>query len=241
MAPESPLSTIASEELSLYSRPAVRSQNRSSQLYRELLSREEAKLIKGVFLNSQSGARRAVVFSGIERGNGCTTVCARAAENLASRGEASVCIVDANLRFPALHEYFGANNLCGLAEMLLQSGPARQFAQRLPGGLYLLTSGFHDFPPDSLLSTDRLRLRMNELCSEFDYILIDTPPLNEYGDAISFGQLADGIILVLEANVTRREKAQESKAALESAQVKVLGAVLNKRTYPIPEAVYRRL
>jgi len=48
---ESPLSTIAREDIFLFSPPAVRSQSRSSQLYRELKSREEVKLVKGVFLN----------------------------------------------------------------------------------------------------------------------------------------------------------------------------------------------
>jgi Mrp family chromosome partitioning ATPase len=125
--------------------------------------------------------------------------------------------------------------------MLLQSGPARRFAQQLPDNLWLLTSGFHTLDPESLLSTDRLKLRLNELSEEFDYVLIDTPPLNEFADAISVGQLADGVVLVLEANVTRRETTQKSKEALESASVNLLGAVLNKRIFPIPQRIYRRL
>ena len=65
---------------------------------------------------------------------------------------------------------------------------------------------------------------------EFDYVLIDTPPLNQYDDAVVLGQFADGLVLVLEANATRREPALRVVENLRAAQVQVLGAVLNKRT-----------
>jgi protein-tyrosine kinase len=53
--------------------------------------------------------------------------------------------------------------------------------------------------------------------------------------------MADGVILILEAHATRRESARRAKESLQAAGVKILGAVLNKRTYPIPEALYKRL
>ncbi len=80
-----------------------------------------------------------------------------------------------------------------------------------------------------------------ELRSEFDYVLIDAPPVNLYADAIILGGLADGAILVLESDVTRREAARKAKETLEGAEVRLLGAILNKRTFPIPESIYRKL
>jgi Mrp family chromosome partitioning ATPase len=53
--------------------------------------------------------------------------------------------------------------------------------------------------------------------------------------------LADGVVLVLEANSTRRVTAKKAKQALEAANVRILGTVLNNRTFPIPEGLYRRL
>jgi Mrp family chromosome partitioning ATPase len=67
------------------------------------------------------------------------------------------------------------------------------------------------------------------------------PPLNQYADAMALGQLTDGVVLVLEANSTRKESALKAIESLRAAQIEVLGAVLNKRTFPIPESVYRRL
>ena len=60
-------------------------------------------------------------------------------------------------------------------------------------------------------------------------------------EAIALGQIADGLVLVLEANATRRESALRIAETLRATQIRVLGAVLNKRTFPIPEGLYNRL
>jgi len=55
------------------------------------------------------------------------------------------------------------------------------------------------------------------------------------------GQLADGMILVLEAHNTRRVAARRTKEILEASNVRLLGTVLNGRTFPVPERIYRKL
>ena len=62
-----------------------------------------------------------------------------------------------------------------------------------------------------------------------------------YNDAMVLGQLADGVVLVIEANATRREATQNVKEDLVRANVRMLGTVLNNRTFPIPKALYSRL
>ena len=93
----------------------------------------------------------------------------------------------------------------------------------------------------SLLNSDSLKLRLQELRKEFDYILIDSPALNLYADAVTLGRNADGVVVVLQAQSTRRESALKGLASLRDAHVEVFGAVLNRRTFPIPNFVYRRL
>jgi Mrp family chromosome partitioning ATPase len=92
-----------------------------------------------------------------------------------------------------------------------------------------------------LFASGPLRLRIGELRKEFDYVLIDAPPANSCGDAVLLGQMADGVILVVEANSTRRVAARLAKETFESAEIRLLGGVLNNRTFPIPEALYRNL
>jgi Mrp family chromosome partitioning ATPase len=202
---------------------------------------ESLKLVQRVFL-LQAAAPRTVVFAGIDQGNGCSQICARAAEVLANSVSGSVCLVDANLRSPHLPDLFAVSNHRGLTDALLQEGPIKDYAKRLhPGNLWLLSCGSLAAEFCGFLSVERLKIRIAELRNEFDYVLIDAPPLNLYSDATALGQLADGLIIVLEANVTRRETALRVSENLRTTQVQVLGTVLNKRTFPIPEALYQRL
>ena len=92
-----------------------------------------------------------------------------------------------------------------------------------------------------LTSLDRFQTLIEDLRRDFTYIVIDSPPLGEYPDAALFARMSDGLVMVVEANDTRRDTARKAKEMLEAGGVSVLGAVLNKRTFPIPEAVYRRL
>src|SRR5271156_519437 len=79
---------------------------------------EITKLVQRVFLLPGNDAPRTVVFSAAEPGNGCSWVCARVAEVLASQVSGSVCLVDANLRSPGLNEQFAVENRSGLTDAL---------------------------------------------------------------------------------------------------------------------------
>lgn len=206
------------------------------------LSREElTKLVQRIFLLDHNG-RRTVVFTAVENGTGCTSVCAGAAEALAAQVDAPVCVVDANLRNPALHHCFGTENLRGLTDAIFKRGPIRDFAQKLPASnLWLLPCGSMASQLSAVMKAEHLQERIRELRKEFTYVLIDSPAVSEYTDAILMGRLTDGAVLVLESNTTRRQVARIAKEDLEAADVRVLGAVLNKRTFPIPQFIYDRV
>jgi Mrp family chromosome partitioning ATPase len=202
---------------------------------------EVIKLVQRVFAFPNSHAPRAVVFSAVQ-GNGSSEICCGAGQALAAQGSGSVCLVDANLRAPSLHQLFGVAKCPGLAEAATKPGPIKDFAVRIVGGnLWLMPPGSLAAEAQGLFASDRLRSRMGELRKEFNYVLIDTPPVSSYSDAVLLGQLADGVILVVEANSTRREAARIAKETFEGANVKLLGAILNNRTFPIPEVLYRKL
>jgi capsular exopolysaccharide synthesis family protein len=201
---------------------------------------EVLKLVQRVFRSSSPEAPRAVVFSGVAHGDGASWITAHAAMTLAAQTRASICVVDANLRTPSLHRFFGVENSIGLADAITQPGPVKSFAQQISGSnLWVLTSGSQQSA--AALNSETLRARIADLRAEFDFVLIDTPPANLYADAITLGRLSDGIILVLQSNATRREAALKAKEGCENASVRLLGAVLNKRTFPIPQNVYEWL
>lgn len=204
---------------------------------------EILRLVQRVFiLPGLEKAPSAVAFCGVNRGAGCTWLCSRAGRALASQVSGGVCLVDANLRAPSLHSQLGVEMGTGFADFMKTSNPACDFARRTPTlNLWIITAGSVGNEPNGALSPARLRTRFAELRSEFDFVLIDTPALDSYADAMLLGQLTDGIILVVGSNSTRREKARNVKRNFEAAQVPLLGAVLNKRTYPIPDAIYRNI
>jgi succinoglycan biosynthesis transport protein ExoP len=202
---------------------------------------EITKLVQRLFSQTGKGSGPKVVsFSGIARDDRSSWICARAGEALAERADGSVCIVDTNLSSPQLHSNVAAANQIGLVEALTTKGPIQSFAMSISGGnLWLIPSGLvkTGFHP----STEHYRERFVELRGAFDYILISAPALICESEATFIGQLADGIVLIVEANHTRRESVRRAKEQLESAQVRLLGAVLDQRTFPIPEGLYRRL
>jgi protein-tyrosine kinase len=198
--------------------------------------------VQQVFLVAGGNVPRTVVFTSTEPGTGCSWVAAHTAEVLAGRIAGSVCVVDANLRDPGLHPQFGMENGPGLSDALQQLDPVRGLVHtsRLPN-LFVMTAGKALEASQPLLASDRMRMRVNELRAEFDFVLIDAPAMNVAGDATSLGSISDGVVLVLKANASRKQTARQAVQDLQQGRAKVLGAVLNQRQFPIPEALYKRL
>ncbi len=207
-------------------------------------AREETlRLVQSVFLlHGQGEGGRVVVFAAVDPRSGCSRVCSQAGRILAESVPGSVCLVDANFREPALAAGFRTTNYRGLADALRASGPIRGFARRVLGeNLWLVTCGSGVEHSVGLLHSDQIKKRIDDLRKEFDYVLVDAPPLNSYSEGIALGQFADGLVLVLQANSTRRDASARMVERLHASQVNILGAVLNKRRFPIPNFLYRRL
>ena len=207
------------------------------------VAHEEALgIVQRLFLQQSQNPPRVVAFAGIDQSNGCSEVSLRVAETLGGTVAGSVCLVEGNLKSPSLRGPLGTANHYGLTDALLKEGPIRSFARPLEmENVWLLSCGSLTTDSPDLLNGDRLRVRFEELRNEFDYLLVDAPSLTRYADATALGRLTDGLVLVLEANSTRKEAALRVMQNLRAAQIQVLGAVLNKRTFPIPEKLYHRL
>lgn len=203
---------------------------------------ESLKLVQKLFLTPGQTAPKAVMFAAIDSKNGCSWLCAVIARLLAHSVSGSVCLVEGNFRTPSLPKVLGVDNHHGLVDALRQDGAMRAFAKPIgPNNLWLLSCGSLLEDSLNLLNGNRMRDRVSELRSEFDYLVMDAPPLNAYADGMVLGRLVDGVVLVLEANGTRREAALRVTESLRASKIPVLGAVLNNRTFPIPAALYKRL
>ena len=107
--------------------------------------------------------------------------------------------------------------------------------QELPKRSHLMRIGKQEEEVDTGLdSVDALRV-------SFDNILIDCGPLHESSDAAVLASNVDGVVIVVEAGRSRRDQIMNAQRTIEQAGGKFLGFVLNKRRYPVPEWLYRRL
>lgn len=241
MERDAPLDT-KSDEIVFPASPAESSSQASSKELDSLGQEECLRLVQRVFLAQPAKPGRAIVLAGIDPGAGCTRICVETARTLAANTSASVCLVEANFRSPALPNFFGVPNHRGLADALASEGDIRSFATQLqPQNLWLLSAGVVTARSSALLNSECLKLRFEELKKKFDHVLIDAPALNLYADAVAMGCIVDGVVMVLQADSTRRESALKALESLQAANIEVLGAVLNRRSFPIPDFLYRRL
>ena len=105
----------------------------------------------------------------------------------------------------------------------------------LPKRSHLMRIGKQEEEVDTGLdSVDALRV-------SFDNILIDCGPLHESSDAAVLASNVDGVVIVVEAGRSRRDQIVNAQRTIEQAGGKFLGFVLNKRRYPVPEWLYKRL
>jgi len=136
-----------------------------------------------------------------------------------------VVLIDANLRSPRLHEIFDLSNERGLTSALSEGIPP--WLQRDKTGLSVLTSGPCENDPAALLEPGRMAQLLESLKKDFDFILIDSPPLLTCPDPALLASVTDGTILVLSAGTTSSEDGQRAKTILERAHARILGAILN--------------
>jgi receptor protein-tyrosine kinase len=199
---------------------------------------EMLRLIQRIFLSANGTAPRQVVLCGVDDENGSSSVCAQAGRTLAANSSRPVCLVDANVRSPRLSGLFGIE---GTNPFAGPSAPLRDQCVKIGGNLWLAGPNILADNSRVLLPPDQLKERLAQLRETFEYMLIDAPGTSVCGDAQLLGLLADAAILVIEANSTRRLTARNAKNSLDAAGVRVLGAVLHNRSFPIPERLYKRL
>ncbi len=203
---------------------------------------EILKLVQNLFVLNSIAPPRVVLFSPVLRTNEPDFVAARVGEALADQHLGSVCLVDVDVPRPTLHAYFNVTNMFGFANVLTNDEPLHTFAHGVEGSdLTVFTSGpiTRNWPHS--MATELATERLRELRSEFDFVLVCAPPINQVPTIAALGQRVDGTILIVEAHDTKREVALRVKQEWERANAHLLGAVLNNRTFPIPPALYARL
>ena len=188
------------------------------------------------------GAIRSILFMGISHGGGCSTTAVNFATALAREAKLKVLLIDVNLRTPGLHDIFAIDNALGLSDLRTNGGNMMSLIKKVvPENLHVLTCGANTSVPLGLFEDSRFDQLLKDMREWFDYVILDAPPVLRFSECRVLCSKVDGVILVIEAGKTRQQVALRAKKALEEAEGKLLGVVLNRKKYYIPDWIYQRL
>ena len=162
------------------------------------------------------------------RGEGKSTTSVNLSYVFAEKGS-KVLLIDGDLRIPSVAKKLDIESTPGLADMLRGKGAQiSDIKTYLLDNWYVLPSG--DIPPNpsELLGSRRMEKLLKQLREEFDYIIIDLPPVNIVSDAISISSLISGMIVVIREDYTEKKELERCFRQLKLSNVKVLGCVMNE-------------
>jgi capsular exopolysaccharide synthesis family protein len=189
---------------------------------------EAYRSFRTALLLSSAEELKFVTITSAEAGEGKTATSTNLAVVMAQLGK-KVLLIDGDLRKPRLHRVFGLENRSGLVNCLAAGEHPDNVIQKTQvPGLNLLTSGPHPPNPSELLASDRMRQFADWARKNFDFVVVDSPPVLAVSDAILPSALSDGVILCFHSNRIVREDARSCVKQVQMAGIKVLGLVLNR-------------
>jgi len=157
---------------------------------------------------------------------GKSMVSANLACALAQRTQQRVLLLEGDLRRPSISERFGVGMNPGICEYLEGASTLTRSIYRLEGaGLWLLPAGSTKSNALELLQSRRLSTLMDQLAENFEWIVIDSPPVLPMADTSIWARLADGILLVIRQGTTQKRQLQRGLEAFEPK--KLIGALVN--------------
>jgi polysaccharide biosynthesis transport protein len=181
-----------------------------------------------VLLSAAGRPPRSLTFVSAEPGEGKTTVASNLAISLAQLGK-RVLLVDGDMRRPCVHKLFDIENHSqGLVTYLTGEQEWRQLVR--PTGmanLDCLVCGPVPPNPSELLSSDRMQLLIRETMEEYQFVLVDAPPLLNVADGRILATMVEGAILVVKGGFTPRELAQQAQLHIRDVGAHLIGVVLN--------------
>ncbi len=187
------------------------------------------------------GSVKSVLFVGATGGEGVSTAAANFAIALAMDSRIKVLVIDANLQTPRLHTAFKIDPIPGLSDLLTMNGRGRRPVKLGPGNLRVIPCGRPYAEQHALFESHKFEEFLRRMREKHDYVIFDGPPIHGSSECRVLCAKVDGVVLVIESGKIRRQVAISAKKQLVEAGGRVLGVVLDKRRFYIPDFIYRRL
>jgi len=172
---------------------------------------------------------KVIVLTSPGAGEGKSTTCANLGAALAQTGK-EVLILDCDLRKPVIHKFFGLRNFQGVVDVLVGEHRLQEVWKEPVEGLKVVPVGPIPPNPSEILGSQRFVHFVSGVRQQFDYVLVDAPPVGLVSDPAIVATQGDGVLLVLDAQNTRKGSVRQAMRSLEAVGANVLGTVMNNVT-----------
>lgn len=169
---------------------------------------------------------KVIVVTSSEPGEGKSTTAGNLALSIA-QGDKKVALIDCDLRKPSLHKKFGVSNTVGLSDVIVGKESISVVGHRYNNNLTILTSGKIPPNPSEMLGSKSMKALIEALRKVFDYVILDTPPVQAVTDAQILSTRADGTLLVVKAETTKKESVINTVNLLKKVNANIIGTILN--------------
>jgi capsular exopolysaccharide synthesis family protein len=176
--------------------------------------------------SSFDGDYKVIVITSSNPTEGKSTVAGNLALSL-SKGDKNVILIDCDLRKPVLHKRFKLSNATGLSDIILAKETRAIVGQRYNENLIVITGGTIPPNPSEMLGSKYMSNLIADLRELYDYVILDTPPIQLVTDAQILSAMADGTILVVRAEETKKSSVHNAIDLLRKVNANIIGIVLN--------------
>ncbi|PHR26299.1 MAG: hypothetical protein COA36_12525 [Desulfotalea sp.] len=188
---------------------------------------ESYRLIRSsLLLSSAEHPPKSMLITSMNANEGKTSTTANIARILAQGGN-NVLVVDCDLRRPRMHELLGIQNEIGLSSYLTGTAEKNIVHKIESDNISVITSGPIPPSPAELLDSARMKQLMAVLSTQYDFILLDSPPVQSVTDSLMLSQYVDGTIVIVRAGKTTNEDMNSGMKKLNDVRAHLLGFVLN--------------
>ncbi len=197
-----------------------------------------------LLLNSNGSIEktRTLAIIGCHRGEGVSTVAMNISAWLAQHDNGNVLLVDANTSHPLVHQFFKKKLSPGLVDILKKGQPnGDTIVESSVQKLHILSAGSKDINLSEVVEPGEFRTLLQSMKKSYRYVIIDLPAVSQTSIVPLMSGLCDDAVIVVAAERSRLEVVQRLKEQLVKSQANILGVVLNKRRFYIPQWLYRTL
>ena len=185
--------------------------------------------------------KKTLLFTSAMEGEGTTTIAASYAKILAMEGRERVLVCEMNARRPSFSSVFSTNGDAGITEYFLSGVTLTSLVQKSQSNdLDVLHVGRQDATVIQLHLNAVFPRLLEEALRTYDTVIVDAPPVISSPETAPMTGFVDGVVVVVQAGKTKREVVLRAITSISNFKGRVLGVVLNRKRYYIPNFIYKR-